>query len=137
AALFQAERDWKRQKELLELHAAPQRDYEAAEGTYLNAKAELARAQHKARLLRSSCLDSATQEDMLPSPIEGEVIMRGANPGLEVQGQYTGGATVELFTIGKLDRVWVLADAFEMDVPRIKVGTPVGVSVVAFPGETF
>jgi membrane fusion protein, heavy metal efflux system len=137
AALFQAERDWKRQKELLELHAAPQRDYEAAEGTYLNAKAELERAQHKARLLRSSGLDSATQEYMLPSPIDGEVIMRGANPGLEVQGQYTGGATVELFTIGELDRVWVLADVFEMDLPLVKKGAEVKVTVLSYPEESF
>ncbi len=137
AALFQAERDWKRQKELLELHAAPQRDYEAAEGTYLNARAELERAQHKARLLRSSGLDSVTQEYILPSPIDGEVIMRGANPGLEVQGQYTGGATVELYTIGELDRVWVLADVFEMDLPLVKKGAEVRVSVLSYPKESF
>ena len=36
--------------------------------------------------------------------------MRGANPGLELQGQYSGGSAVELFTIGELDRVWVLAE---------------------------
>ena len=136
-ALFQAERDWKRQKELLELHAAPQRDYEAAEGTYLNAKAELDRAQRKARLLRSSGLDSITQEYVLPSPIDGEVIMRGANPGLEVQGQYTGGATVELYTIGELDRVWVLADVFEMDLARVKKGAAVDVSVLSYPDKKF
>jgi membrane fusion protein, heavy metal efflux system len=137
ASLFQAEKDWKRQKELLELHAAPQRDYEAAESSYLNARAELERAQRKAKLLRGAGLDTATQEYMLPSPIEGEVIMRGANPGLEVQGQYTGGATIELFTIGELDRVWVLADVFEMDLPRVKKGAAVDVSVLSYPDKKF
>jgi cobalt-zinc-cadmium efflux system membrane fusion protein len=137
ASLFQAEKDWKRQKELLELHAAPQRDYEAAESTYLNAKAEMERAQRKARLLRGAGADTVTQEYMLPSPIDGEVIMRGANPGLEVQGQYTGGATVELFTIGELDRVWVLADVFEMDLPRVKKGAEVSVRVLSYPDKKF
>jgi membrane fusion protein, heavy metal efflux system len=137
ASLFQAEKDWKRQKELLELHAAPQRDYEAAESTYLNARAELERAQRKAKLLRGAGLDTATQEYMLPSPIDGEVIMRGANPGLEVQGQYTGGATIELFTIGELDRVWVLADVFEMDLARVKKGAAVDVSVLSYPDKKF
>jgi cobalt-zinc-cadmium efflux system membrane fusion protein len=137
ATLLQAEKDWQRQKELIEEQAASRRDYESAQAIYLNAKAEVARAQRKAKLLRQGSLDTVTQEFTLSSPIDGEVIMRGANPGLEVQGQYTGGATVELFTIGKLDRVWVLADAFEMDLPRIKSGTPVSVSVVAYPGETF
>ena len=33
---------------------------------------------------------------------QGEVIARTVNPGVEVQGQYSGGAAVELFTIGEL-----------------------------------
>jgi cobalt-zinc-cadmium efflux system membrane fusion protein len=137
ATLFQAEKDWKRQKELFEAHAAAQRDYEAAESAYLNAKAELERAQRKARLLRSSGVDSVTQEFMLPSPIEGEVIMRSANLGLEITGQYSQGANVELFTIGELDRVWVLADVFEMDLPKVKKGAEVTVNVLAYPEQTF
>ena len=137
ASLFQAERDWKRQKDLLELHAAAQRDYEMAESTYLNAKAEMERAERKARLLRNAGLDTVTQEYVLPSPIAGEVIMRGANPGLELQGQYSGGSAVELFTIGELDRVWVLADVYEMDLAQVKKGAAVAVSVLSYPGETF
>jgi cobalt-zinc-cadmium efflux system membrane fusion protein len=139
ADLVAAEHDWKRQKELFEAHAAAQKDYEAAEDNYLKAKAELERAERKARLLRNlgAALNGVTQEYMLPSPIEGEVIMRGANPGLEVQGQYSGGAGVELYTIGELDRVWVLADVFEMDLPRIKKGSEVDVKVVAYPDRTF
>src|SRR5215470_13810208 len=43
ATLLQAEKDWQRQKDLLELHAAAQRDYESAQATYVNAKAELER----------------------------------------------------------------------------------------------
>lgn len=137
ASLITAEKDWRRQKDLYEIHAASQRDYEAAHSTFLNAKAEMERAQRKAKLLRSAGLDAVTQEYMLPSPIEGEVIMRGANPGLEIQGQYSGGATVELFTIGELDRVWVIADVFEMDLARVKKGTQVAVNVLAYPNETF
>jgi multidrug efflux pump subunit AcrA (membrane-fusion protein) len=73
----------------------------------------------------------------LPSPIAGEVIMRGANPGLELQGQYSGGSAVELFTIGELDRVWVFADVYEMDLPHVKKGADVAVNVLSYPGDTF
>jgi len=90
-----------------------------------------------ARLLRSSGLNTVTQEYMLPAPIEGEVIMRSANLGLEITGQYSQGANVELFTIGELDRVWVLADVFEMDLPKIKKGVDVTVSVLAYPDQRF
>jgi len=137
ASLFQAKTDWKRQKDLLELHAAAQRDYEVAESTYLNAKAEMERAERKAQLLRNAGLDAVTQEYVLPAPIDGEVIMRGANPGLEVQGQYSGGANLELYTIGELDRVWVLADVYEMDLPRVKKGAAVDINVQSYPDDTF
>jgi cobalt-zinc-cadmium efflux system membrane fusion protein len=137
ASLMAAEKDWRRQKELFEVHAAAQRDYENAESAYLNARAEMERAQRKAKLLRSAGLDAVTQEYNLPAPIEGEIIMRGANPGLEVVGQYSGGAALELFTIGELDRVWVIADVFEVDLPRVKKGTDVRVKVLAYPNETF
>ena len=50
------------------------------------------------------------------APIGGEVIARNVNPGAEVQGQYSGGTVLELFTIGELDTVWVMADLFEMDL---------------------
>ena len=137
ATLLTAEKDWRRQRELYEVHAASQRDYENAETAYRNAKAEMERAQRKARLLRSAGGDQVTQEFVLRAPIDGQVIMRGANPGLEIQGQYSGGATVELFTIGELDQVWVLADVFEMDLPRVKLGAEVTVNVLAYPNDSF
>jgi len=137
ATLLAAEKDWRRQSDLYEVHAASQRDYEGAEAAYRNAKAEMERAQRKAHLLRNAGLNQVMQEFMLRSPIEGEVIMRGANPGLEIQGQYSGGASVELFTIGELDRVWVLADVFEIDLPRVKKGAQVTVNVLAYPNEPF
>lgn len=137
ATLFQAEKDWRRQKELYEAHAASQRDYEAAESAYQNAKAEMERAQRKARLLRNAGVNNVTQEYMLPAPIEGEVIARQANLGLEITGQYSQGANLELFTIGELDRVWVFADVFEMDLPKIKLNAEVRVRVLAYPDDRF
>ncbi len=137
ATLLTAEKDWRRQRELYEVHAASQRDYENAESAYRNAKAEMERAQRKARLLRNAGGDQVTQEFMLRSPIAGEIIMRGANPGLEIQGQYSGGTSLELFTVGELDQVWVLADVFEMDLPRVKKGAQVTVNVLAYPNDSF
>jgi cobalt-zinc-cadmium efflux system membrane fusion protein len=71
----------------------------------------------------------------LRSPIAGEVTARQVNPGVEVQGQYSGGATVELFTVGELDPVWVMADVFEMDLSRVKVKNPVHVTAIAYPEQ--
>jgi len=132
-----AEKDFKRQKELYEAHAASQKDYEAAKANYDKAKAEVDRAQRKAHLLARGGADSVTQEFPLRALIEGEVITRSVNPGAEVQGMYGGGTAVELFTIGELDRVWVIADVYEMDLGQVKQGAHVTVKVVAYPNRLF
>jgi cobalt-zinc-cadmium efflux system membrane fusion protein len=137
ADLIAAEHDYNRKKDLYEAHAAARADMEAAEDNYRKAKAEKERAYQKAFLLRTGSVDTVSQGYTLTSPIDGELIARAVNPGIEVQGQYGGGNAVELFTVGELDRVWVLADIYEMDLARVKVGAPVTVKVVAYPGRTF
>jgi cobalt-zinc-cadmium efflux system membrane fusion protein len=132
-----AEHDLRRKRELFEVHACSESDVEAAEDNFGKAKAELERAQAKARFLSRDTVDKVTQELTLQAPIDGEIIARAANPGVEVQGQYSGGTAVELFTVGELDRVWVLADVFEMDLARMKKGTPVTVQVIAYPEKRF
>jgi cobalt-zinc-cadmium efflux system membrane fusion protein len=137
ADVIAAEHDLKRKKELFEQKAGPAADVEAAQDTYRKAKAELERAREKERLLRVGSANTVTQQYPLPSPVDGEVLSRNINPGVEIQGQYSGGANQELFTIGELDRVWVMADLYEMDLARVHVGSPASVSVVAYPGMRF
>ncbi len=137
ADLVQARKEYQRQGELYEAHAGSQRDFEAAQSAYLKARAELERAEQKAHLLHKGPDHQVTQEYILPAPINGEVIARSVNPGFEVQGQYSGGSAPELYTIGELDQVWVLADVFEMDLPRIQIGAPATIHVVSFPDRTF
>jgi membrane fusion protein, heavy metal efflux system len=137
ADFISAEKDFKRQKELFDVHAGSQRDLEAAQGNYSKAKAELQRASKKAQLLRAGGANLGGQNYTLRAPIGGEVIARNVNPGAEVQGQYTGGSVVELFTIGELDTVWIMADVFEMDLGRVKQGTECLVKVVAYPSRVF
>jgi cobalt-zinc-cadmium efflux system membrane fusion protein len=138
ADLIAAEHEWKRQQELFQAHAGSRRDYETAEDNFRKAKAEFNRAQQKTRLLRSGSVNSVTQEYTLRAPIDGEVISRSnVNPGTEVAGQYAAGNALELFTIGELDVVWVLADIFEVDLPRLKPGSQVKVTVIAYPKQPF
>ncbi|HEX6839617.1 MAG TPA: efflux RND transporter periplasmic adaptor subunit, partial [Polyangia bacterium] len=138
ADLEAAERDYKRQKELFDAHAASQKDYETSLDNFQKAKAELSRAQKKASLLsKGGGADSVTQEYTLRAQIDGEVVSRNLSPGMEVQGQYSQGSAVELFTIGELDHVWVVGDAYEMDLGRIKKGARATVRVVSYPNRVF
>lgn len=136
ADLIAAEHDFNRKKELYAVHAASQADYEASEDNYRKAKAEHDRALMKAKLFHSSG-SGVTQGYTLSAPIDGEVLTRNLNPGIEVQGLYGGNAAQELFTIGELDLVWVLADVYEIDLARVKVGAKAVVKVVSSPGKAF
>jgi cobalt-zinc-cadmium efflux system membrane fusion protein len=135
ADLTASRRDYERQKELYDAHAAAQRDFEAAESNYRKARAERDRAEQKANLLAVN--RSGASDYVLRSPIAGDVVARTVSPGLDVQGQYSGGNAPELFTVGNLDSLWVLADVFEVDMPRVHLGAPVTVSVVSYPDRQF
>lgn len=130
-----AEHDLERQKELLAAHATSQRDYEQAEDAFRKARAEVERAKQKAGLFRAGSSAGVTQVYSIRAALDGEVVARNVSPGVEVQGQYGGGAAVELFTIGELDRLWVVADVHEMDTPRVKVGSKVSIKLFAVPNK--
>jgi len=132
-----AEKEANRQKELFDLHAGSQRDFEGAQSNFSKARAELDRARKKTRILRGSSSDRSNQMYTLHTPIDGEVIARNVNPGAEVEGQYSGGTALELFTVGDLDSVWVMGDVHEMDLGRVKAGTACLVTVVSYPGRVF
>lgn len=136
ADVIAAEHDFKRQKELYAIKVISQRDLEASEDNYRKARAELDRARGKARLLATNG-GVVGQGYVLRALIDGEVVARSVNPGQEVAGLYGGGTAVELFTIGEIDPVWVLADVFEMDIARVQAGQKVTVKVVAYPDQVF
>lgn len=136
--LTQSQHQYQRQQELYEAHAGARKDLEAAESAFKKATAEAERARQKTRLLRAGSLDRVRQEFLLTSPIDGEILARNLNPGMEVQGQYSGApSAVELFTIGDTSRLWAIADAYEIDLPRVREGDPVEIQVSALPGRTF
>ncbi len=135
ANLKAAETNYQRMKELWALKAVSQLDYENAVNAYGQTKAELERAQQKAALFHSG--DIVGQTYTLRSDIAGEVFYKNVATGMEVSGQYTGQNPVELFTIGDATKVWVLTDVFEVDLPRVKLGSKVVVNVPSWPNRDF
>jgi cobalt-zinc-cadmium efflux system membrane fusion protein len=134
AALKPAEREFTRQKELYEAHAGALRDLEAAEAAFRTAQAERDRCRERVESLHAPGEPGVSQGFRLQSPLAGEVISRTANPGVEVQGQYGGGTALELFTVGEIDRLWLLADLYEVDLFRVKVGSPVEITLQGYAG---
>jgi cobalt-zinc-cadmium efflux system membrane fusion protein len=126
-----SEHDYQRQKELAADRATSEAVLEQSEDNWRKARAELERARSKARLLHAGDGESVSQGHTLVSPIDGEIVARNINPGMEVLGQYASGTAQELFTVGELDEVWVLGDIYEVDIAKVRVGLPVSITVVS------
>jgi len=130
-----SEHDYQRQKALVAEHATSEAVLEQSEDSWRKARAELERARSKAYLLRAGDGSSVSQTHALLSPIDGEILARNISPGIEVVGQYAGGAAQELFTVGQIDEVWVLGDIYEVDIAKVHVGSPVSITVLASQGR--
>jgi membrane fusion protein, heavy metal efflux system len=50
---------------------------------------------------------------------------------------YRADATQPFFIIANLDEVWVMADVFESDIAKIKVGYDAEINVIAYKDKTF
>jgi len=138
----------KRQRELLAIRGGALKDLEQAQsdligtqGDLRSAEIALAAVRNRLRILgrsdadidRLEKVDKIGAEAIVNAPIGGTVIQRKV--GL---GQYINvGATDPVFTVGSLDTVWLIANVRESDAPRMKVGQPVEVSVLAYPKRIF
>ncbi len=65
------------------------------------------------------------------SPARGYIMTRNAFPGQRVTPE------TELYTLADLSGVWVMADVFESDAPRLRIGQPAKISLQAGPPAYF
>ena len=138
ADLTAAQHDIKRQRELFAAQAVSSAQLEQSEDNYRRASAEMERSRLKVKLLKASTSDIVTQQYVLRSPIDGEVVGRQINPGIEVQGMLSGANVAnELFTVGSLSKVWMLGDIYEADLGLVKSGQPVEITTVAYLNQSF
>jgi len=70
---------------------------------------------------------------VVKSPISGRITARNAAPGLFVQP----GSAPAPFSVADISNMWMLANVAESDVSAFKIGQPVKVSLISFPGRTF
>lgn len=67
----------------------------------------------------------------IDSPVSGYVTERNALPNLAVQPD------TRLYTVADLSVVWVLAQVFQNDLGRVRLGAPASLTVDSYPGRVF
>ena len=72
-----------------------------------------------------------TSELNVPAPISGTVTSRSANPGEAVE------ANKEILQVTDLSTVWVVAQVYEQDLGRLRVGGGASITSDAFPNRLF
>lgn len=69
----------------------------------------------------------------ITSPISGYIVEKKVNAGNFIRQDMSD----NLFTISNLKDVWVWANVFEADIPRVKEGNEVQVTTLAYPDKIF
>jgi cobalt-zinc-cadmium efflux system membrane fusion protein len=143
----------KRQHDLFDAKGGALKDWQQsqvdlanAEGTYRTAEIALESVRNRLRILGKSDgeikdLESAkTRSAMTPvatvrAPIGGTVIQRQVGLGEYINSGANSGT--QIFSIGNLSTVWLVAKVRETAAPLMKIGQPLDVKVLAYPDKTF
>lgn len=121
--------NYERDKALHDKQLISDYEYETSLNTYKVSKAAYEKTQ--AEILQSKKNLEYTQ---IYSPMDGIVISREVEVGQTVVSNMT---VANLFTIGDLDNMRVVADVDEADIGQVKVGQTVEFTVDAYPDDTF
>jgi cobalt-zinc-cadmium efflux system membrane fusion protein len=154
AQLDLGEASEKRQHELYLAKAGALKDWRQSEADLATARNNLrsaqtavAAARNRLRILGKSdaeiaALEAAPQQTKMSpvavvgAPIAGTVTQRQVGLGQFITSA-SAGASNPVYTVSDLSTVWLVANVRETDAPLLRVGQPVEVEALAYPGRTF
>jgi RND family efflux transporter MFP subunit len=133
AMLDAHDRELQRIQKLVGIGAASRQELERIHAEHAAQTAEVESARSRLQLLGAAPDESVAGKPeastiTIVAPIDGVVTERLANTGLNVD------ATAKLFSVVDLSSVWIVADVYEKDLGRVRVGAPATVTTTAYPG---
>ena len=141
----------KQNRTLYEGKAGPLRDFQTAEATLVQARADQRTAETALEAARNNLVILGKTEEEITAfqdsgkissdtpiyaPLSGTVVQRKIGPGQYVS--YTSTGIVDpVFTIGDLSTVWLVAFVRESEAPKVRLGQQLDFTVLAYPKTTF
>jgi cobalt-zinc-cadmium efflux system membrane fusion protein len=130
-----------RAKQLFEVQGIAQKDLQQAISDQQTAEGVLRAARDEVAVFGKSPLEidrmvkTRTIDPYLvvPSPIAGRITARSAAPGDFVQP----GNLPAPYSVADISRIWLNASVAESDMPLVRKGQPIYVTVMAFPERVF
>lgn len=133
AQLALATKNRDRQRSLLKIGGAAEKDVQQSESDYLAAEAESRRAEARLHQIGVEVETTAKSRTVtVTAPMAGSVIELDVGPGA-----YWNDPTASLMTIADLHTVWVTAGVPEKDTALVAKGQAVEVAFAAYPNEVF
>jgi cobalt-zinc-cadmium efflux system membrane fusion protein len=109
-----------------------EKDYNEAKQNYQKALALRNRIQSQLNI-NGGTKSNANGTYVLTSPINGYIVEKKVNAGNFIRSDMGE----SLFTISDLKDVWINANVFEADIPKVKEGYEVEVNTLAYPNKVF
>jgi cobalt-zinc-cadmium efflux system membrane fusion protein len=136
AMLEAHDRELQRTQKLVAIGAASRQELERIHAEHAAQTAAVESARSQLELLGVSpstveALGSGSKVEAttsVPAPIDGVITERAANVGLNVD------QATPLFTVVDLSTVWIVADVYEKDFGRVRIGSDATVTTSAYPG---
>jgi len=128
--LVSAQKNLQVQQDLFKSGLATEKDVLLAQNEITKSKGALSRANEV-----SGIYGVKNSFYTLKSPISGYVVDK--NAAISDKMAYHEGETGAFFTIADLSEVQVIANVYESDIAKVKLGYPVKVSLIAYPDKVF
>ncbi len=109
---------------------ASEKDYLNSKQDYEKALTAAARASEFGKIYGSSDANGFLN---ITAPVSGFVVEKKIAAGSYVRPDNAD----NLFTIGNVDEVWVMANIFETDISRVKLGYDAEITTIAYPDKKF
>ncbi|MBU3679957.1 MAG: efflux RND transporter periplasmic adaptor subunit [Candidatus Kapabacteria bacterium] len=113
------------QRDLLGSKLASERDVLSAQRELAKAEAELNRIEEIYRIYGIT----NKSEYVVRAPIDGFVIRKDVNTDMTLRADRSS----SMFTVARLNEVWVMADVYENDISKVSPGVAAEITTVAYP----
>lgn len=127
--LLLAEKNLRVAEDLFETKLTSQREVVAAQKELEKAQAESNRVKEVSRIYGIGKASMYT----VKAPIDGYVIEKNVNRDMQLRSDNAD----NLFTIGQINQIWVLANVNESDIRQVRTGMDASVQTLSYPDERF
>lgn len=124
-----AEKQLQVEQDLYRSKLSIERNVSDAQGEVNKAQSEINQLKNLFQIYRKGKGDTYN----IIAPISGYVIQKNINNGMEIRNDNNQ----SLFTISEINDVWVIANVFETDIPKVKEDYDAEVTAISYPNRVF